>query len=89
MLSLSSCPGAGHPTRDSEEAPTAVFLCALWLTDPSYNRYASIAAEALRKSLKEEARVIAMRRGEMDLRVAKFSEGQVSEFKSVHEDLKN
>jgi hypothetical protein len=40
----------------------------------SYNRYLAIAARAARRSLKEDKRIIAERRGETDL---KFSKWQV------------
>lgn len=39
----------------------------------SYNRYLAIAARAVRRSLKEDKRIVAERRGEMDLRFAKWS----------------
>lgn len=39
----------------------------------SYNRYLAIAARVVRRSLKEEKRLAAERRGEMDLRFAKWS----------------
>ena len=38
----------------------------------SYNRYLAIAARAVRRSLKEDKRIVAERRGEMDLRFAKW-----------------
>lgn len=38
----------------------------------SYNRYLAIAARVVRRSLKEDARVGAERRGEMDLKFAKW-----------------
>lgn len=45
---------------------TLIFGC-------SYNRYLAVAARAMRRSLKEQHRVAAERRGEMDLRFAKWS----------------
>jgi hypothetical protein len=39
----------------------------------SYNRYLAIAARAVRRSLKEEKRIQAERRGEMELRFAKWT----------------
>jgi hypothetical protein len=39
----------------------------------SYNRYLAIAARAVRRSLNEDKRIVAERRGEMDLRFAKWS----------------
>ncbi|KAG6021880.1 hypothetical protein E4U41_002370 [Claviceps citrina] len=42
----------------------------------TYNRYLAVAARAVRRSLKEEHRVAAERRGEMDLRFAKWTKGK-------------
>lgn len=39
---------------------------------PSYNRYLAIASRVVRRSLKEEKRLVAERRGEMELRFAKW-----------------
>jgi hypothetical protein len=38
----------------------------------SYNRYLAVAARVVRRSLKEDKRLAAERRGEMDLRFAKW-----------------
>lgn len=38
----------------------------------SYNRYLAVAARAVRRSLKEGPRVAAERRGQMELRFAKW-----------------
>ena len=38
----------------------------------SYNRYLAVAARVIRRSLKEEQRLAAERRGQMDLRFAKW-----------------
>lgn len=38
----------------------------------SYNRYLAVAARVVRRSLKEEKRLDAEKRGEMDLRFAKW-----------------
>lgn len=40
---------------------------------PSYNRYLAVAARTVRRSLKETPRLNAERRGEMDLRFAKWT----------------
>ena len=42
------------------------------LTARSYNRYLAVAARVVRRSLKEQHRLQAERRGEMDLRFAKW-----------------
>jgi hypothetical protein len=50
-----------------------------------YNRYLAVAARVVRRSLKEEQRVAAGRRGEMDLRFAKWEVCVPSrEFFQVH-----
>lgn len=38
----------------------------------SYNRYLAVAARVVRRSLKEDKRIVAERRGEMDLRFVKW-----------------
>ena len=38
----------------------------------SYNRYLAVAARVVRRSLKEQPRLQAERRGEMDMRFAKW-----------------
>jgi hypothetical protein len=43
-----------------------------WLMKRSYNRYLAVAARVVRRSLKEEPRLKAERRGEMELRFAKW-----------------
>lgn len=42
------------------------------LSFDSYNRYLAIAARTVRRSLKEDKRLAAERRGDMDLRFAKW-----------------
>jgi F-type H+-transporting ATPase subunit epsilon len=42
------------------------------LTLNSYNRYLAVASRTVRRSLKEDKRLQAERRGEMDLRFAKW-----------------
>ncbi|KAI9738564.1 MAG: hypothetical protein M1834_008068 [Cirrosporium novae-zelandiae] len=45
----------------------------------TYNRYLAVAARAVRRSLKEQPRLVAERRGEMDLRFAKWEGGKQGE----------
>lgn len=45
------------------------------LRDISYNRYLAIAARAVRRSLKEDKRIAAERRGDMELRFSKWEVG--------------
>ncbi|MCJ1319316.1 hypothetical protein MMC15_004652 [Xylographa vitiligo] len=49
----------------------------------TYNRYLAIAARVVRRSLKEESRLQAEKRGEMDLRFAKWQNGKQGENKSL------
>ncbi|KAK0704769.1 mitochondrial ATP synthase epsilon chain-domain-containing protein [Lasiosphaeris hirsuta] len=45
----------------------------------TYNRYLAVAARAVRRSLKDDKRLIAERRGESDLRFAKWTNGKQGE----------
>ncbi|KAF2865662.1 mitochondrial ATP synthase epsilon chain-domain-containing protein [Massariosphaeria phaeospora] len=49
----------------------------------SYNRYLSVASRVVRRSLKEDKRIIAERRGESELRFAKWESGKQGETKNV------
>ncbi|KAI1213684.1 mitochondrial ATP synthase epsilon chain domain-containing protein [Annulohypoxylon truncatum] len=49
----------------------------------SYNRYLAVAARVVRRSLKEEKRIVAERRGESDLRFAKWDNGKMGDPKSL------
>ncbi|KAF2857592.1 mitochondrial ATP synthase [Piedraia hortae CBS 480.64] len=49
----------------------------------TYNRYLTIAARAVRRSLKEDVRIKAEKRGEMDLKVAKWENGKQGESKNL------
>ena len=48
----------------------------------SYNRYLAIAARVVRRSLKEESRLQAEKRGEMDLRFAKWQVRSIHSLRS-------
>ncbi|KAI4166455.1 MAG: hypothetical protein LQ343_008034 [Gyalolechia ehrenbergii] len=59
-------------------------LCSvIELMRNSYNRYLAVAARAVRRSLKEQPRLQAERRGEMDLRFAKWTNGRQGDNKSL------
>jgi hypothetical protein len=45
----------------------------IWAIINSYNHYLAVAARVVRRSLKEDKRLAAERRGEMDLRFAKWN----------------
>ncbi|KAI0485810.1 Metalloenzyme, LuxS/M16 peptidase-like protein [Xylaria cf. heliscus] len=49
----------------------------------TYNRYLTVASRVVRRSLKEEKRVVAERRGETDLRFAKWENGKMGEPKNL------
>ncbi|KAI9859274.1 MAG: hypothetical protein M1813_007048 [Trichoglossum hirsutum] len=51
----------------------------------TYNRYLAVTARVVRRSLKEGPRLQAERRGEMELRFAKWENGKQSENKSLAE----
>ncbi|OBT59544.1 hypothetical protein VE04_00112 [Pseudogymnoascus sp. 24MN13] len=51
----------------------------------SYNKYLSVAARVVRRSLKEEQRVAAERRGVSELRSARWVNGKQGEVKNVAE----
>ncbi|KAL7624769.1 hypothetical protein AAE478_006341 [Parahypoxylon ruwenzoriense] len=51
----------------------------------TYNRYLAVAARVVRRSLKEDKRLAAERRGEMDLRFAKWENGKMSDPKPLAE----
>jgi len=49
----------------------------------TYNRYLAVASRVVRRSLKEEQRVKAERRGEMELKFAKWENGKQKEMQTV------
>ncbi|KAG5663867.1 hypothetical protein HG530_004598 [Fusarium avenaceum] len=49
----------------------------------TYNRYLAVAARVVRRSLKEDKRLIAERRGEMDLRFSKWQNGKQGESQNL------
>ncbi|KAI1841992.1 hypothetical protein JX265_003040 [Neoarthrinium moseri] len=51
----------------------------------SYNRYLAVASRVVRRSLKDDKRIAAERRGESDLRFAKWSNGKQGEVKNLNE----
>ncbi|KAF4214709.1 hypothetical protein CNMCM8980_010388 [Aspergillus fumigatiaffinis] len=51
----------------------------------TYNRYLAVAARAVRRSLKEGPRLAAERRGQSELRFAKWENGKQGEVKSIAE----
>ncbi|KAK2000225.1 hypothetical protein LX36DRAFT_709516 [Colletotrichum falcatum] len=49
----------------------------------TYNRYLAVASRVVRRSLKEDKRIIAERRGETELRFAKWENGKQGEPKPI------
>ncbi|KAH7073634.1 mitochondrial ATP synthase epsilon chain-domain-containing protein [Paraphoma chrysanthemicola] len=50
----------------------------------TYNRYIAVASRVVRRSLKEDQRIIAERRGQSELRFAKWENGKQSEVKDLN-----
>ncbi|TVY38706.1 Protein stunted [Lachnellula subtilissima] len=51
----------------------------------TYNKYLSVAARVVRRSLKDDKRLAAERRGESELRMAKWNNGKQGEHQNVAE----
>ncbi|EON96279.1 putative mitochondrial atp synthase epsilon chain domain-containing protein [Phaeoacremonium minimum UCRPA7] len=51
----------------------------------TYNRYLAIAGRVVRRSLKDDKRLVAERRGEMDLRFSKWQGGKQGDAKNLAE----
>ncbi|AEO71071.1 uncharacterized protein THITE_2082556 [Thermothielavioides terrestris NRRL 8126] len=66
-------------------APTAKMTFAWKAAGLTYNRYLAVAARVVRRSLKEDKRLAAERRGQQDLRFAKWSNGKQGEIKNLAE----
>ncbi|KAK2024615.1 hypothetical protein LZ31DRAFT_558279 [Colletotrichum somersetense] len=49
----------------------------------TYNRYLAVASRVVRRSLKEDKRIIAERRGETELRFAKWENGKQGDPKTL------
>ncbi|KKA28989.1 hypothetical protein TD95_004625 [Thielaviopsis punctulata] len=49
----------------------------------SYNRYLAVAARAVRRSLKEDKRIVAERRAESELKVSAWTNGKPGEPKTL------
>ncbi|OHE99153.1 hypothetical protein CORC01_05434 [Colletotrichum orchidophilum] len=49
----------------------------------TYNRYLAVASRVVRRSLKEDKRLIAERRGETDIRFSKWENGKQGEIKNL------
>lgn len=64
-------PSLAWPTSDT--TATARKLTRTSINFHSYNRYLAVAARVVRRSLKEDKRLAAERRGQQELRFAKWS----------------
>ncbi|KAL1607438.1 hypothetical protein SLS59_002405 [Nothophoma quercina] len=61
-------------------------MAAAWkLAGLSYNRYVSVASRVVRRSLKEDKRIAAERRGESELRFAKWENGKQGDVKDLND----
>lgn len=60
-------------------------MSAAWKTAGlSYNRYIAVASRVVRRSLKEDKRIAAERRGESELRFAKWQNGKQGDVKELN-----
>ncbi|KAF2156195.1 hypothetical protein K461DRAFT_92113 [Myriangium duriaei CBS 260.36] len=50
----------------------------------TYNRFLTVSARVVRRSLKEDKRIAAERRGESDLKFAKWENGRQGENKALN-----
>ncbi|OAL01906.1 hypothetical protein IQ06DRAFT_292693 [Phaeosphaeriaceae sp. SRC1lsM3a] len=50
----------------------------------TYNRYIAVASRVVRRSLKEDKRIAAERRGESELRFAKWENGKQGDVKELN-----
>ncbi|KAH6642586.1 mitochondrial ATP synthase epsilon chain-domain-containing protein [Boeremia exigua] len=61
-------------------------MSATWkVAGLSYNRYISVASRVVRRSLKEEQRIAAERRGVSELRFAKWENGKQGDVKELND----
>lgn len=61
--------------RKSQSRVSSIEMAFAWRNVFTYNRYAGIAARAVRRSLKEEQRLQAERRATSTVRVSKWKDG--------------
>ncbi|KAL2174361.1 Metalloenzyme, LuxS/M16 peptidase-like protein [Thermothelomyces heterothallicus CBS 202.75] len=67
----------------SQPAKLAKMTFAWKAAGITYNRYLAVAARALRRSLKEDKRLAAERRGQQELRFAKWTNGKQGELRNL------
>ncbi|KAH0610819.1 uncharacterized protein H6S33_011246 [Morchella sextelata] len=59
-------------------------MVAAWKTAGlTYNKYLAIAARVVRRSLKDQPRLAAERRGQMELKFAKWENGKQGDMKQL------
>ncbi|KAF9359040.1 hypothetical protein BGX26_000291 [Mortierella sp. AD094] len=58
-------------------------MSQFWKPTFTYLQYAQVCARAVRNSLKEEARVVAIRRDEQGLKFAKWEAGKQGDLKNT------
>ncbi|KAH7040079.1 Metalloenzyme, LuxS/M16 peptidase-like protein [Microdochium trichocladiopsis] len=81
-ITLSSAKTTTSSTTNTP-AQTVIMVFAWKAAGISYNRYLAVASRVVRRSLKEDKRIVAERRGEMDLRFAKWSNGKMGEVQNL------
>ncbi|KAI7784278.1 mak10 subunit [Diaporthe eres] len=75
-----------HPKKPVHSQPhkqSAKMTFAWKAAGLSYNRYLAVAGRVVRRSLKDDKRLAAERRGDMDLRFAKWENGKQGENKNL------
>ena len=65
------------------ETPPVIIMAFTWRNVFTYNRYAAIAARAVRRALKEDKRLAAERRATATVRVSKWKDGVQGEQKRL------
>ncbi|CAG7964542.1 unnamed protein product [Penicillium olsonii] len=73
-----------HPLQSNQISHPPFKMTAAWkAAGLTYNRYLAIAARTVRRSLKDGPRLASERRGQMDLRFAKWENGKQGEVRSL------
>ncbi|KAH6851287.1 Metalloenzyme, LuxS/M16 peptidase-like protein [Chaetomium sp. MPI-CAGE-AT-0009] len=71
--------------QPSPSCQTAKMTFAWKAAGITYNRYLAVAARVVRRSLKDDKRLVAERRGQQELRFAKWTNGKQGELKNLAE----
>ncbi|KAA8620536.1 Proteasome subunit alpha type [Pyrenophora tritici-repentis] len=77
-------PQTANPSTPTKPHPIITMAFAWKAAGLTYNRYIAVASRVVRRSLKEDKRIAAERRGESELRFAKWSNGKQGEMKDLN-----